>query len=130
MITNVQKETILAMRQQGISYARIAEELILSLNTVKSVCRRNGIKISRPEERPSGVCKTCGEPLRQVAGGRQKTFCSDKCRYLWWNRSRCRHPYRLTCSYCGKQFISYGNKSRKFCGRDCYSLSRYGEGLP
>lgn len=130
MIADIQKETILSMRQQGASYSGIAEQLLLSPNTVKSVCRRSGVKITRPVEHSSDVCKTCGEPLQQIAGGRKKTFCSDKCRYLWWNRKRCRYPYRLTCSHCGKQFVSYGNRNRKYCGRDCYILSRYGEGLP
>jgi hypothetical protein len=28
------------------------------------------------------------------------------------------------------EFDSYGNRNRKYCGRDCYIQSRYGEGLP
>lgn len=130
MISDTQKTVILSMRQQGVSYSGIAEQLLLSPNTVKSVCRRSGVKVERSVERPADVCKTCGEPLRQIPGGRKKTFCSDKCRYLWWNRKRYRYPYHLTCSHCGKQFISYGNRNKKYCGRDCYILSRYGEGLP
>lgn len=130
MITDVQKEIIITTRQQGVSYSGIAEQLLLSPNTVKSVCRRSGVKVERSAERSTDVCKTCGEPLQQIPGSRKKTFCSDKCRYLWWNRKRCRYPYRLTCFHCGKQFISDGNRNRKYCGRDCYILSRYGEGLP
>ncbi len=130
MLADVERDVIIAMRRQGVSYTGIAEQLALSPNTVKSICRRNGATALQIAEHPANVCKNCGKPLQQTPGGRDKIFCGDKCRYQWWNRKRSRHPYRLICSYCGKQFISYGNKSRKFCGRDCYTLSRYGEGLP
>jgi protein-arginine kinase activator protein McsA len=36
----------------------------------------------------------------------------------------------LTCQHCGTEFKSSKNKQQKFCGRDCYSRSRYGGGLP
>ncbi len=31
---------------------------------------------------------------------------------------RRRHPYRLVCYCCGKEFISFGNKKKKFCSRE------------
>lgn len=130
MIPDIQKAAILSMRQQRASYSEIAEQLLLSPNTVKSICRRSGVKVEQSAERLADVCKTCGKPLQQIPGSRKKTFCSDKCRYLWWNCKRRRRPYRLTCSRCGKQFISYGNRKRKYCGQDCYILNRYGEGVP
>lgn len=130
MISEVQKEAILTMRQQGCSYSAIAERLLLSPNTVKSICRRGGVRVLPPEKSTLDICKNCGAPLHQNTGGRKKTFCSNECRYAWWNRSRSKQPYQLTCFYCDKQFISFGNKHRKFCGRECYILSRYGEGLP
>jgi len=130
MISNVQKDTILTMRQQGCSCPEIAKYLALSPNTVKSICRRGGAKALQPKMSTVDVCKNCGAPLSQSAGGRKRTFCSNQCRYAWWNAVRSKKPYRLTCFYCGKQFISYGNRKRKFCGRECYILSRYGEGLP
>lgn len=129
MISEHQKEAILTMRQQGCSYPAIAERLILSPNTVKSICRRNGVRVLPTEKSAPDICKNCGAPLQQNTG-RKKTFCSDKCRYAWWNQSRRKEPYQLTCFYCGRKFISFGNKKRKFCGRECYILSRYGEGLP
>ena len=42
-MTDLQKDTIRAMRLQGISYVKIGEELGLSDNTVRSYCRRNGL---------------------------------------------------------------------------------------
>lgn len=126
MISSVQKDAILAMRQQGRSYQEIAERLALSPNTVKSVYHR----APKPEMSTLDTCKNCGASLPQNIAGRKRTFCCDKCRYSWWNKRRRKQPYRLTCYCCGKQFISYGNRKRKFCSRECYILSRYGEGLP
>lgn len=130
MILKIQKDAILALRQQGRSYQEIAGQLDLSPNTVKSVCRRSGTNAPKPEMSTLDSCKNCGATLPQNAGGRKRAFCCDKCRYTWWNRSRRTQPYRLICCRCGKPFISYGNRKRKFCGRECYILSRYGEGLP
>ncbi len=135
MIQKEQKQAIATLRLQGGSYAEIADYLNLSPNTVKSFCRRNKIaplSQTRPEnmDNPGGICKNCGAALEQVPSGRRKTFCSDRCRYIWWNRNRREKPYRLICQYCGRKFISFGNKNRAFCSRECYALSRYKENTP
>ena len=57
-MTANQKRRITLMRQQNIGYATIANELKLSLNTVKSFCRRNGLQTdnlasdTQPENKP------------------------------------------------------------------------------
>ena len=130
MITNYQKQSILQLRGKGLTFAEIGEALSLSSNTVKSICRRHQLKAAQEKQATEGICKNCGEPLKQTPGARRKVFCSSHCRYEWWNRTRAKKPYLLTCYHCGKQFTSYGNRKRKFCGRECYLLSRYGEGLP
>ena len=124
------RQAILKMREDGTSYAEIADFFSLSPNTVKSICYRNSIQTSSGSCHEAGLCKNCGKPLTQIHGGGHKLFCSNQCRYQWWNHFRSRKPYRLTCYYCGKDFISFGNRKKKFCGRECYRLSRYGEGLP
>lgn len=130
MIEAKTKQTILMLRQQGESFTEIAKLLSLSPNTVKSICHRSNIHTLPAEETDSHVCKNCGGPLLQIPGKKQKTFCSTECRTAWWNKTRSRKPYRLTCYCCGKEFISFGNRRKKYCGRECYRLSRYGEGLP
>ena len=55
-MTDFQKETIRAMRLQGISYVKIGEELGLSDNTVRSYCRRNGLG---EKAKNTIVCKQC-----------------------------------------------------------------------
>lgn len=130
MLTDIQKQTITSLRTQGLTYAEIAAVTELSANTVKSFCRRNHIQVSQPEPVMNDRCKNCGVPISQLPGAKQRIFCSDKCRYAWWNAHRRKQPYHLLCHHCGREFISYGNRKRRFCGRECYLLDRQGEGVP
>lgn len=133
-ITERQKQRIRDMRMAGFSYGEIAEMTDLSANTVKSLCYRENIECLNGEAGTYDCCKACGKPLRHNPGRKRKLFCDDKCRSDWWNRNRGwarrKDAYRLICHYCGAEFDSYGNRNRKYCGRDCYTASRYGEGLP
>lgn len=130
MMESKTKESILQLRRQGEPIAEIAKLLSLSPNTVKSICHRGGVRAARATEPDSNRCKNCGKPLVQIPGKKRKTFCSTGCRTEWWNKTRSRKPYRLVCYHCGKEFISFGNRNKKYCGRECYRLSRHGEGLP
>jgi uncharacterized protein YjcR len=133
-MTNKQKQTIQDMRRKGLPYSTIAAAIGISANTVKSFCRRENIDIqSVPNEEKKNLCKNCGAPLNHHPGAKKKTFCSDNCRYTWWNKNRIwtgvKSTYRLTCFHCSIEFDS-NNKKRKYCGRECYIHSHYGEGLP
>lgn len=118
-----EKEQINELRSQGYGYKKIAQVLDLSVNTVSSYCRRNEIEKYR-----CAVCKQCGAELKQTPKHRKKKFCSDKCRFTWWNA----HPesvsrkavYHFVCEYCGREFSSYGNSHRKYCSRACYGKSK------
>ena len=112
---------ILQYREQGLGYKRIAALTGYSLNTVKSVCRRN----PNGEEK---LCPQCGAKLVRTPHYREKRFCSDVCRMAWWNS----HPeavdrkavYHFICAHCGQPFDSYGNDHRKYCSRTCYAEAR------
>ena len=134
-MTDKQKQAIRNMRRLGLSYSAIAESVGLPPNTVKSFCHRDKANASEhPSVTKESVCKYCGSPLTHRPGKKKKCFCSDKCRSDWWNRNRRwmrrKNAERLLCHHCGAMFNSYGNKQQKYCGRDCYVRSRYGEGLP
>lgn len=130
-MNTLQKENIKLMRGKGESYARIAAELKISENTVKSYCRRNNLgvitAIPEPKYEPS-VCGNCGKPLEYTQGAKRKRFCSDFCRMFWWRI----HPeavnrkavYQFNCVVCNLPFESYGNAQRKYCSRECYGVSR------
>lgn len=130
-MTEGQKEKIRFWRMEGLGYGAVALRLGISENTVKSFCRRNGLTGVASKE-PILVCRQCGKPLAAVPGRKGRKFCCEACRRAWWRA----HPelihreayYTLICACCGKEFLSYGNKKRKYCSHACYIRARFGEG--
>lgn len=128
-MTKQEIETLNLMRSHDKSAADIAIALGLSVNTVRSYIRRHP-----PKDAVQVGCRQCGKPVLQAKGRKAKYFCSDRCRNAWWNT----HPekvqrkayYRLTCQFCGKEFVSYGNKNRKYCSRLCYADARRSRSVP
>ncbi len=123
-MTDNQKQHILELREQGKGYKRISKELGIPIGTVASFFRR------KSEKEAAGVCscRYCGRRFNQTKGHRQRLFCSDSCRRRWWKENPDRRnlkTYReCTCKKCGKRFVSYGGRDRKFCSRACYSSFR------
>ena len=116
-MTNSQTEQILIMRNKGYGYKKIAKELDISENTVKSVMRR---KTDEPH------CKNCGAFLQNTSGHRQKTFCSAKCRYAYWRKNNCsKVTVKSVCLNCGTEFFDYSYRNRKYCSHSCYISNRY-----
>lgn len=151
-MNNQQKQQVQTLRYGGMTYAEIAENLGLSLNTVKSFCRRKGIgvvvrnaTVSTRDRRPVGdtaesiehlqprprFCAQCGMELEQKPKTKPRRFCSGSCRHAWWNNHRDqmkkRAIYYLTCQHCGRDFESYGDSKRKYCSHACYIEARYGQ---
>jgi uncharacterized protein YjcR len=139
-MTLFQKEQIQRMLSEGMGYSKIASCLNISVNTIKSYCRRNDLggmaEVSQDEENTaenemSSFCKNCGKPIKQIDGVKQRKFCSDKCRMAWWNSNtdmvNRKAIYHLECAGCSKPFNSYGNKKRKYCCHSCYIKDRFGK---
>lgn len=130
-MTDAEKEKIRFWRLEGLGYGTIAARLGLSENTVKSFCRRNHLTGVASKE-PVCVCRHCGKPLARLPKRKERKFCSETCRRAWWKA----HPelvnrkafYLITCAHCGKEFKSYGNRTRKYCSHACYIAQRFGEG--
>jgi predicted nucleic acid-binding Zn ribbon protein len=126
MMTAEQKAEIIALRSDGTTFSDIAEQLGLSINTVKSFYRRCE---NAPEKAAASYCKCCGKAIAQPSGAREKKFCSDKCRMEWWNAHRDdvnkKAFYDYVCECCGRHFLAYGNKRRKYCSRECYIADRF-----
>lgn len=121
-----QKQQIIALRRAGAGYGRIAMQLQISINTVKSFCRRHSLA-ARTD---GAVCEQCGKPVVQNPGRKRKRFCCDGCRNKWWNTHlelvKRKTVYTFTCPNCGKKFSVYGNSHRKFCSHACYISYRFG----
>lgn len=108
-MTDEQKQQIIALRRAGAGYGRIAMQLQISINTVKSFCRRHSL-VTRID---GAVCEQCGKPIDQNPGRKRKRFCCDACRNKWWNAHltlvKRKAVYTFTCPACGKAFTVYGN---------------------
>ena len=91
-MTDQQLEQIAALRKHNYPYSFIAREVSMSLNTVKSICRRRGFiaagaRKTKSEKGNPALCKNCRKPL--PAGSRTDTvFCSDYCRTVWHRNNR------------------------------------------
>lgn len=96
MSHNTQVENIKKLRESNYSLSQIARMLDMSVNTVKSICRRYGFTAEEPfqnhrETAPLDImlkCKYCGKLMDNPWNRKQKSFCSDKCRYDYWNREK------------------------------------------
>ena len=124
----IEKEKIRYWRGEGLGYKAVAAKTGLTENAVKGFCQRNGLGGDYDPD----TCRQCGKPVAQRPGRKPRKFCRDACRQAWWNA----HPYlvekkahyKLDCAHCGREFVSYGNRGRKYCGRPCYIAARFGKG--
>lgn len=127
-MNETQKEEIKRLRQNGLGYKRIATALSLSVNTVKSYCQRE--KLDKACFIEENRCRLCGHVLKQTRGKKEKKYCSDSCRWAWWNRHLDKvnkKAYSMhTCMTCQTSFQSYGNRYRKYCSHSCYIKARFG----
>lgn len=127
-MTAIQQEQLTLLRKQKKSYAEIAQITNMTVNTIRVYCHRHGLT----DEDLKGLCfcEQCGSPI-QRSSGKKKRFCSDVCRMNWWNAHQelvqRKAFYQMTCQCCGKEFLSYGNRNRKYCCRSCYIAGRYGK---
>lgn len=138
-MTQAQADRITELRLKGAGYKSIGTVVGLSRDIVRNYCKSHGLtgyasaltKNIRMKMDSGEACLYCGGDVAQPKTGRPKKFCCEKCRRAWWkqhpeavNRSKAA-SYECICESCGKKFISYGNKSRKYCSHDCYIKHRF-----
>lgn len=138
-MTQAQANQIVEMRMKGIGYKSIGAVVGLSRDIVRNYCKSHNLmgytsaltKNIKMKMENGEACLFCGADMEQPKTGRPRKFCCEKCRREWWKA----HPeavkrsekasYECTCENCGRTFISYGNKNRKFCSHDCYIKYRF-----
>lgn len=146
-MTQEEKRRIGEMRAVGCSYIRIAAELNISVNSIKSYCRRHSLgegmirqeaqpvrkthalpELAGPVLQEAASCEQCGSPVHQITGRRHRRFCSEPCRLAWWasHRSEMKRKamHHFVCAYCGMQFSRYGVAERRFCSKSCAARAR------
>lgn len=125
-MTDTERNEIQRLRQSGMGYVKIAQQLNLSANTVKSFCQRN--PLSESPAMP-GICPQCGTPLPSGDGCRSRRFCSPECRTRYWAEHQAQISRKTAvasvCAACGKVFSDYAGKGRKYCSHACYIIGRY-----
>lgn len=82
-MTNIEKENIRRLRNQGLQFNEISDELGISLNSIKSYCRRENIQAGE-----KSFCKQCGKPVLQNINKRKKEFCCPRCRLKYWRKMK------------------------------------------
>lgn len=132
-VTAYQERRIRELRRRGIGYRTIAAELGITRDTVRNFCTAHELNGIAAEQIHSvrNVCPCCGGIILQPTRGRRRRFCSDICCRKWWTAhpDAIRHTpdsqHRITCAYCGKVFIAYGNTNRRYCCHNCYIRDRF-----
>ena len=118
-MTLEEKQKIYLLKKEGYGYKKIASELGLSADSVKSFLKRNPLDLELV-----GTCKRCGTTITSTKGKKRKQFCSDRCRWDWWNSHikdvNKKAYYVKVCKFCGKEFTAYGNQKRVYCTHACY----------
>ncbi len=127
-MTDNERKEVEKLRRVGLGYKKIASILDISINTVKSFCRRNNLLSPIQNDENNKKYLYCSIIIKQHPNRKEKKFCSDKCRMKWWNVKRKDRKATNTfkCLYCGVDFSVYGNAHRKFCSHECYINSRFG----
>ena len=88
-MTAQQLERITELRHLNYSYQFIGDALGMSVNTVKSICRRRGIEAfgprkSKEEKQNAPLCRQCYKPLAHAG----QIYCSELCRSRWRRENR------------------------------------------
>ncbi len=132
-MTESQRTLVTGLRRNGMGYKTIARKVGVSVNTVKSYCRRHEEACRREQHEPEEYfCQQCGAPVVQNPGRKRKKFCSDRCRNKWWNSHldlvKRKANHQTICHFCGREFTVYGKVHRKYCSHACYIKDRFGGG--
>jgi len=117
---------IAKLQLKGYGYKRIAKELSLSPNTVKSYIKRHPLDEVRAEL--LSVCLYCGKGLEHTPGKKKKKFCNAACRDRWKNTHPTKTAGKLTliCEGCGQEFYAFPSRRTRYCSRACYEKARCG----
>ena len=130
-MTDLQKDQISTLRSQGYGYKKIGQLMGLSVNTVKTYCKRHdlGGAVTNQPCSTEKACKCCGASLIQTPGRKRRVFCSDACRTKWWNAHpelvNHRSDRQVICAHCGQIFNVTQNSARKYCSHTCYIADRF-----
>ncbi len=120
-MTKTEQMQATIMRENGYSYGQIANELEISINTIRSFCQRKHLEIK--DHKDVHFCKSCGVQLDKT----RRKFCSRKCKTDWWNHHKpeTKGQTEKVCPTCGKTFRFFPSQKRIFCSHPCYIKQKF-----
>jgi len=138
-MTQEQESLVRELRVQGVGYMAIAKAIGLTRDQVRNYSVRHNLGGFGTNPRVNveellknrQCCQYCGKTYENASTGRPRRFCNDSCRRNWWQKNPEAHQrkesakYLIRCERCGVDFISYGNKMRKYCSHNCYIKQRF-----
>jgi 5-methylcytosine-specific restriction endonuclease McrA len=138
VLSNVDKNTVIELRNRFLGYKKIAKIIGKTRDEIRKFCIKielNGYMGEKPIQKSKTIkhekamiCENCKAPLYLSGRGRNKRFCSNSCRRIWWQNNTDKKNkiesaiYNLTCKQCGNTFKSYGNKKQQCCSKICSGL--------
>lgn len=129
----IQIDEILEQRKDGQSMGQISKNTGIPVSTVKSYFRRHkpvGKKEDNTKSASAEFCQQCGKAIKKGGRGKPKRFCKESCRRAWWKAHKDSigsDSPQIKCAYCGKSFVSYESRKRKYCSHECYIHARFGK---
>lgn len=133
------RDRVHSLRMEGMDCGAISGQTGISEERVKGYLKELGLPetgavlLLMPQDTHgiSTLCPVCGERIVQPYRGRHKKFCSDACRYAYWNqkhRDGAKNGRTAVCETCGKEFIAVNETiyQRHYCCWPCYFRARYG----
>ena len=122
-MTELQKKQIETCRENGLTFAEIADVTGLSVGAVNSHFSR------KTQEETVVRCRFCGAVVTQPKSRREKHFCNQSCYFRWryLQGDLKRTVYEKECAYCGKPFTVESNMNQRYCSRACYHKARKGD---
>ena len=120
-----QRDLIIVLREEGLSYKEIAERTGTSSEYARTVCSKASrmTQKNKKDNQSDDMCRYCGKRLVYTPGAKRKEFCDDKCRSMYYSQQKMRKPYIRRCEYCGLEFVAYGYPTKRFCCRECRTLA-------
>jgi len=74
-------------------------------------------------------CANCNVLINQNTKQKAKKFCSDRCRFTYWNAKRGlirKEESIAICANCGREFDDQGKNGREYCSYSCNITARHG----
>ena len=77
------KTKVIELKKAGYGFVKIAKMLSISVKEVRVIC-----KAIDEVEILNGNCKNWNTDITSVKGKKIKQFCSDRCRWDYWNNKQ------------------------------------------